>query len=275
MATVDKDETGAAAGVSVNGVQISEAAIAREVQYHPAPSLDSARAQATRALVIRELLLQQAAHVDIVRPGNGPAEGDTETDEEHLIQTLMEQEIDTPVADERACRTYYQNNLQRFHTTPLYQAAHILFTAAPADLAAREAARQLAEATLTKLQAEPERFASLAKEYSACSSGQQGGSLGQIEAGQTVTEFERQLAHMVVGEICPRLVETRFGFHIVRLDHRIEGRQLPFEAVREQITDYLEESVRRRAISQYLHQLLGAAEIVGIDLAADASPLMQ
>jgi len=272
MPGIDRQETPEMADISVNGVTISEAAIAREVQYHPAPNLDSARSQATRALIIRELLLQQAAHL---YPDKAGTARDKEADEDQLIQTLLEREVKTPVADEHSCRTYYQNNLQRFHSTPLYQAAHILFAAAPADLAAREAARQQAETTLAELRSDPGLFAARAKKYSACSSAQQGGSLGQIEAGQTVTEFERQLAHMVVGEICPRLVETRFGFHIVRLDQRIEGRQLPFEAVREQITGYLEESVRRRAISQYLHQLLGEAEIVGIDLAADASPLMQ
>ncbi|MDE2005935.1 MAG: hypothetical protein KGI51_05155 [Rhodospirillales bacterium] len=51
--------------VSVNGVPIPEAAIAAEMQLHPAPSLDAAWTAAARALVIRELLLAEAARVGV------------------------------------------------------------------------------------------------------------------------------------------------------------------------------------------------------------------
>jgi len=275
MPALERDESVAVSGVSVNGILISESCIARELQYHPASSLDSARTQATRALVIREVLLQEAARLNIHKPDHANTARNTETDEAHLIQSLLAREIKTPPVDEHSCRSYYRHHLQRFRTLPLYQAAHILFSASPADPAVREAVRQQATATLMTVQSDPEKFSALAKKYSACSSGQHGGSLGQIEAGQTVTEFEQQLAQMTVGEICPRLVETRFGFHIVRLDHRAEGRQLPFEAVREQIANYLEESVWRRAVNQYLHQLLNEAEIVGFEIETETSTPMQ
>ena len=52
----------------VNGVEISDHAINAELQYHPAGSVEEARAAAARALVVRELLLQTAARRGIVRP---------------------------------------------------------------------------------------------------------------------------------------------------------------------------------------------------------------
>jgi transposase-like protein len=61
----------------------------------------------------------------------------------------------------------------------------------------------------------------------------------------------------------------------VRLDRRIEGRQLPFDAVRERIADHLREHVWRRAVSQYLQLLIGQAEIRGIDLKGANTPLVQ
>ncbi len=69
------------------------------------------------------------------------------------------------------------------------------------------------------------------------------------------------------GTIAPEPVATRYGIHIVRLDRKHEGRDLPFELVADRIADHLQESVRRRAIAQYLARLAGAAQIDGIALA--------
>ena len=80
---------------------------------------------------------------------------------------------------------------------------------------------------------------------------------------------------MTVGAIHPEPIETRFGLHIMALDRRIEGRDLPFELVRERIAEWMGEKVRRVAIRQYVSILAGRADIKGIDLAASASPLVQ
>ncbi len=57
--------------VTVNGVEIPLAAIARETQHHPAGNPSEAWTAAARALAIRELLLQEAAQA---RPGSGAAD---------------------------------------------------------------------------------------------------------------------------------------------------------------------------------------------------------
>ena len=86
-------------------------------------------------------------------------------------------------------------------------------------------------------------------------------------------EFEKALARMAVGTVAP--VDTRYGLHIVALDRRIEGRDLPFELVRVRIAEWMDEKVRRGAIRQYVSILAGRADIQGIDLDASASPLVQ
>jgi peptidyl-prolyl cis-trans isomerase C len=90
-----------------------------------------------------------------------------------------------------------------------------------------------------------------------------------------VPEFETFLFNIEEGQTCPVPVKTRFGYHVLRLDRRIEGRQLPFEVVRDKIADYLREHVWRHAISQYLQLLVGQAEIRGIELNGASTPLVQ
>ena len=263
--------------VLVNGVEISDHAINSEVQYHPAGSVEEAREAAARALVVRELLLQTAARRGIVRP-DPPEKGQTderETDDEALIRTLLAREIRTPEPDEASCRRFYEQNQKRFRSPDLFEAAHILFPADPEDAAAITRAKEQATEALARVLAEPAAFGSLAGELSACPSAAQGGNLGQITRGQTVPEFETFLFSLEEGQICPVPVRTRFGYHVLRLDRRVEGRQLPFEAVRDKIAGYLREHVWRRAVSQYLQLLVGTAEIRGIELNGASTPLVQ
>jgi peptidyl-prolyl cis-trans isomerase C len=137
----------------------------------------------------------------------------------------------------------------------------------PADREAYAQARADAAAVLATLMDNPDSFAALARAYSRCPSGSQGGNLGQITRGQTTPEFEQALAALSPGELCAGPVATCYGFHVIRLDRRHACRTLPYEAVAERIADYLRESVRRRADAQYVARLVSAAEIEGIDLA--------
>ncbi len=262
--------------VSVNGVEISDRAVDAEVQYHPAASLTEARRAAVQALVIRELLLQEAGRLGVREPDPLEPSGDLrETSEEGLIRTVLARAVRTPDPDEAACRRYYENNRAKFRSPDLFEAAHILFVADPEDEEALARARDACERTLAELTADPNRFAELAKEHSACPSAAQGGNLGQVGRGQTAPEFETFLFALEPGQICPVPVKTRFGFHVLRLDRRIEGRQLPFEHAKDRIAEYLRDRVWHTAVRQYLTLLVGEADIRGIDLAGATSPLVQ
>jgi peptidyl-prolyl cis-trans isomerase C len=250
----------------VKGVAIPRDAIAREVQHHPAAKPIEAWLSAARALVIRELLLQQARLVEIIPAPGRDSAGRCETEEEALVRGLLEQEVHTPEPDEETCRRYYAKNRRLFSSQPIYEAAHILFAARKEDAEGYERARRDAALALVELKAQPERFGDLARLYSACPSAAQAGNLGQITAGQTTPEFERALATLTPGSIGQAPVETRYGVHIVRLDRKIEGRELPFELVAGRIADYLCESVRRRATAQYIARLVSDAEIAGVAL---------
>jgi peptidyl-prolyl cis-trans isomerase C len=261
--------------ISVNGTVIPRGEIARETQHHPADKPIDAWMQAARALVVRELLLQEARRLAIAPDPLADDEGRRETDEEALVRQLVEREVVTPVADETTCQRIYDQQRQRFRSSDLYAVRHILVAASPDDAEARAEAKTQAEAIIATLIADPGAFADLAASYSACPSKQNGGALGQISRGQTVPEFEAALAQAPVGTIMERPIESRYGLHVIALDQKIEGAQLPFELVRDRIADWLALRARETAIRHYIAMLAGRATISGIDLEAATSSLVQ
>jgi len=250
--------------VYVGETLIGEDDIAREMQHHPAEEAAEAWHEAARSLVIRELLLQQASRLKL----------DDIADEEDRIARVLELELSVPDPTEQDCERFFNGNPARFRSPTLMAVSHILLAAAPDDVQERIRQEEAGNQLLSSLIDGRSRFAELAKQYSACESRHQGGSLGQISKGQTVEEFERPVLSLQEG-LNPELIETRYGWHIVRVDQRIDGQQLPYEHVKPQIRQYLSESVTRRAFRQYLQVLAAETGVEGVDLELPDSPLMQ
>ena len=221
--------------ISVNGVAIAEDAVAREIQHHPASSHDEAAREAATALVIRELLLQRVRDREV-----GGAT------EDERISNLIEAEIRVPQPTDEEIARYYRRNGLQFTSPALYRAAHIFFPARASNEAASGEARAKAEAVFADVTADPSRFAELASKLSACSSKEQGGSLGLVRKGDTNPEVEQALAAMDVRST--RLVRSRHGYHILRLDDRAPANQLPLEEARGWIAEHLKKSSRRRQL---------------------------
>lgn len=261
--------------VSVNGVEIAENEILAEAQNHPAENPGAALLAAARALVVRELLLQRAVELNLVQPTERNADGRHETEEDAAIRLLIEKEVTVPSATAQECLRFYENNRAKFRSEPIFEASHILIAADPADQRARDAARNDAERLAAVLVEHPSEFATMARTHSACPSAAQGGNLGQLSRGSTVAEFERTLARMDEGQITPVPVESRFGFHIIRLERRIDGEQLPFDFVEARIAGWLEASTWSKAVSQFIAILAADATITGIDVLGADGPLMQ
>ena len=261
--------------VRVNGREISRAMITREIQNHPAESPMAAHEAAARALVVRELLLEEARRRGLIGKQMEVGEGQRETEEDALIRELLDEALDLPSPSEPECRRFYESNLKRFESPPIWEPAHILVGAHEDNPDARDRARARATRIIDVLQAHPDQFAGLAQSHSDCPSKDQGGNLGQVTPGQTTAPFEDALRRMSPGSISHQPVETPYGFHVIRLDRHIEGQTLPFEAVREKIADYLADAVFRRAVHQFVSLLAGKAEIEGVEIERAMSPLVQ
>ncbi len=261
--------------VSVNGVEIAESEILAEAQNHPAENPGAALLSAARALVVRELLLQRAVETNLVPAPQLKADGRHETEEDAAIRLLIETEVKVPSATAEECHRFYENNRGKFRSEPIFEASHILIAADPADQRARDTARSDAERLASVLAEHPSEFATMARTHSACPSAAQGGNLGQLTRGSTVAEFEQALARMEEGQITRAPVESRFGFHIIRLERRIDGEQLPFDFVEARIAAWLEASAWSKAVSQFIAILAADATITGIDVLGADGPLMQ
>ncbi|WP_421621496.1 peptidylprolyl isomerase [Alkalilimnicola ehrlichii] len=258
--------------IEVNGVEITHHAINIESAHHKRPELDprEAQEQAALALTLRELLRQRALQLDLEVP-------EDDSDDQALdavIDRLIELEVDVPQADEATCRRWFEQNPDHFRTPDLAEVRHILVAGHPEDLEEREQARQTAEGLIRQLQADPAAFPALAAAHSRCPSSEQGGLLGQVSRGETVPEFEDAVLRLPVG-LSPQPIKTRYGFHVVEVLQRIPGTALPFEAVHERIAEYLEAVSRQRALNQYLRLLVGEADIKGIQLDGNTTPLTQ
>lgn len=99
--------------------------------------------------------------------------------------------------------------------------SHILISyvgarnAKPGVTRTKEEAKKLAADLLNEIKKDPKKFEALAREHSACPSGQKGGSLGKWRPGRMVPEFDTAIAKMGYDEVTGP-VETGFGFHLIR-----------------------------------------------------------
>ena len=258
--------------ITVNGEAIPASAIAAEAQNHHAPVGKPGMAwkAAAKALVIRALLLQRAAEMGLKADPQDVGGDKWETDDEALIRAVLEHDMELETVSEETCRAIYDSQTQVFRAPSLFQPAHILFAADPADTDARQAAKVNAEAVLADVQKHPKSFAKIAKDASDCPSKANGGMLGQIGSGDTVPQFEAVLDILKPGQLHPHPVETRYGFHIVRMDEKAEGAILPFDAVRPQIQEKLEQVAWAKAAHVLTEKLVSKAKIIGIDLSKQA-----
>lgn len=258
-----------APGIEINGIKISIDEINAEVQYHPAESLLSAKYEAMRALVIREMLLQRASELGLCTRDEAIKNPDP------IIDILLERELRVPEADQETCHRYFNNNKKRFFTSPLFEVSHILYMAPPDNDEARQSAHFKAKTALARLKNTPELFESIAREESACSSAKDGGRLGQISRGQTMPAFETALFTMKAGELSADPVATEVGYHIIKVHECASGQQMPFENVSDWIARNLQQQSWNRAFHQYIQLLAGRCKISGFRFEGAQNPLVQ
>ena len=248
--------------VTVNGVELTDADIEREMDHHH--DARNPAHMATVSAILRRLMRTEAERLGIAR-------GDM--DDDAVAQALLMQEAPVPDPDESSCRRHYDSRPDRFREGEWVEVEHILFQVTPR--VPLDALREIAQQTLALIKGDPSTFASHASALSNCPSGAGGGRLGRVFRGETAPEFERAVFATQAQGVMPQLVETRFGLHIVRVLDRCDGNRLPFDVVRADIARALSDAARDRAWKQYASLLIGRASITGIELEGADSPLVQ
>ncbi|MDH3531773.1 MAG: peptidylprolyl isomerase [Gammaproteobacteria bacterium] len=162
------------------------------------------------------------------------------------------------ISDEEI-QEFYDANIDKMTIPEQVRARHILAALKSKD----EEARALAQEKITEVQEALEaggNFAVLALEHSDGPSATQGGDLGFFERGQMVPPFEEAAFALQPGEISD-VVETQFGFHIIKVEERREGRTVPVEEASEKIRPYLTQQKLQTIVETLIEELQATAEI--------------
>ena len=150
------------------------------------------------------------------------------------IRALIEQQIASKIViTDAETKAYYDGNPQMFKQPAQVKASHILIKVdAGADDAKKAEARKKIETVQQKVKAGGD-FAELAKEYSEGPSNTRGGDLGFFRRGQMVKPFEDAAFAMKANEVS-EIIETRFGYHIIKVYEIKPDQTLAYADVKDQ-----------------------------------------
>jgi peptidyl-prolyl cis-trans isomerase C len=164
------------------------------------------------------------------------------------------------VVTEEEIQAYYKGREDEFRQPEQVRASHILIKVDPrADEAARAEAREKMVGVSQRLK-QGEDFAALARELSECPSSDRGGDLGYFERGRMVQAFEDVAFSLNPGETSD-IVETGFGYHIIRVTDKKAERVLPFEEVKDRIGQHLKQKKVQEEILAYIATLKEKADV--------------
>ncbi len=145
---------------------------------------------------------------------------------------------------------YYNNNKELFVIPEKASAQHIL-------VRDRDTIKELKQ----KLAAGAD-FGELAKQYSTCPSKERGGDLGEFNKGQMVPEFEEVAFALEIGEVSD-MVETQFGYHLIKLNNKRSEKQQTLDEVRDELTQFLFAQKQNNA---YINQVAELKNKYRVDL---------
>jgi peptidyl-prolyl cis-trans isomerase C len=226
-----------------------------------------------------ELLRQAAIGQGLLLDSDSSSSDGIQSEEAaNAIEALLEMNLTIPEPSEEACRRHHAANQTTYSTGERINVSHILFAVTQGvDVVAL---RIRAETTLLDVRCHDgssieDGFSKAAKLMSNCPSGLDGGSLGWLTAADCAPEFAKELfGHIEVG-VLPRLVHSRFGLHVVEVLARAAGTEQPFDAVSGAVAMSLRQKSYVTALRQYLRLLAGEAVIVGVDIEAVDTLLVQ
>ena len=232
--------------VQTSDIQVSEVDIEAEIT--------TIRESLPEGKTLEELLAAQE---------NTLAELKSDIQNQLASRTLFEQQVvGVPNANEADAKTFYDENPTNFQTPEQVTASHILIAAS--DDTSEDPKETLEEIRASIIAGETS-FVEAAAAHSSCPSSANGGSLGTFGKGQMVPEFEIAAFTQEVGEVGD-IVETQFGYHIIKVSERTEEGTIAFQAAKDQIIEFLTNQSKQQVISSYIETLRDQANIVDLEL---------
>lgn len=237
-------------------------------------------AQTLRELAWGELLRQEAVRTGCL-PRQNVLQAPELTEAQHAaIEHMLDELVPAREPSEEECRRYHESHTSELTVGQSVQLRHILFAVTPGvNVHALSIRAEAALLELSRKDVPPERFAQLAAELSNCPSGAQGGDLGWVTPQECTPELANELFQQTDARcgmgVHPRLVHTRFGFHIIEVLGRKKGKTPTFDDARTVCAQRLQQQARSTALRHHMMALVAAADIQGMELEGATSPLLQ
>lgn len=178
------------------------------------------------------------------------------------VAKVIDAEVNSKVAvQDPEVSTFYQQNLERFKQGDSVHAAHILIGVPQNATPEQKAEAKTKAAAVLKTVKAGADFAIMARANSQdTGSAQNGGDLGFFPKGQMTPAFEEAAFKLKPGTMSA-LVETPFGFHIIKVIERRAPRTAPFPEVAGQIKDFLMQGQREQKLEQFVEQIKAKGKI--------------
>ncbi len=178
-----------------------------------------------------------------------------------VISSYVEKQVATKITvTTEQSKKFYDENLDKFKKPESLHASHILIGVDPkATPEEKLKAKAKADELLKQIKGGAD-FAELAKKDSTCPSGKNGGDLGEFGRGQMVKPFEEAAFALKQGETSG-VVETQFGYHIIKSLGKTEGGAAPFDQVKGKIEEYLKGMEVQKQVLAKVEELKKSAKI--------------
>lgn len=174
-----------------------------------------------------------------------------------VITRMLAQAVSNKVAvTNEDVAEFREKNRANLQLPERVRASHILIATGDDDSEAAKAEKRKEAEEIRASLADGADFGEKAAAFSACPSKQRGGDLGLFGRGQMVKEFEDAAFSQKIGEIGP-VVDTKFGYHIIKVTQHDESGSISDEKIREM----LQKQGQRDVTSALIERLKQQADI--------------
>jgi peptidyl-prolyl cis-trans isomerase C len=291
-------------GVEVKRNELDQEVVSARASYaaHQAPAPPDLEQQALRGIVIKQLVLNKATDADraagkkdfesrlaSIKTSRGMTDeqfdkflssqlfgGQTrEQWEKANVDTLtvpvvLERDMGVKVTDEDAKKFYDDpKNISKFEQPEMVRASHILLmttdpeTQQPLSEEKKAAKRKQMEDILKQAK-DGKDFAELAKQYSEDPGSKSTGGEYTFPRGKMVKPFEDAAFSLKPGEISG-IIETQFGYHIIKLSEKIPAKKVDFDKVKDRLKDALLQDAINKQLRTYVAKLEKDADVKILD----------
>jgi len=245
--------------------QVLENLIARELLYQESQKkgIKISEEEVNKQLITLKAQFPNEAEFNnaLIRMNLNEASIKEKLERDLALKKLIEDEIAPKVTvSDSDIRAFYENNPETFKQPERVKASHILIKVdSKADPSQKAEAQKKIDLVQAKLQ-KGEDFGALAKEYSEGPSGPKGGDLGYFTRGQMVKPFEEAAFAMKPGEVSG-MVETRFGYHLIKVTDKTPAGTMPYDDVKERLGEFLKQQKIQEEINVYVKRIEEKAKI--------------